>query len=775
VGDPSYKNILRSGKNMSLINRRRFLQVAGASLTALGVNQWEIEQQSIHYARALAQNSTPRKLALLVGINRNDDSRWPVLLGAENDIRLQKELLIHRFGFRESDVLTLEGTKATRANILQTFESHLVQQAKPGDVVVFHFSGHGSQVADPDQVLGKRVSTLVPIDSDLPAGYPKSGGAVNDITGHTLWLLMRSLDTENVTFVLDCCHSGGARKGIVTVRSRPGDAEILSPNLQLLASLEEQEYQRKLMGKLGLSRSDFAAQRKKGIPKGLFLAAARRDQFAIDTTFADIDVGIFTYVLTRYLWQETSRESTSQVMVKTAQSTQYLLQRYFPNDDLVQQPELNTLEGSTAGQQSVYFTPRSPGPAADAVITGVKGDQVDLFLGGIDPQSLEAFGRGAIFTLLDSEGREQGKVQVESRQKLTARGKLVQAMAQGTISPGSLLQEHTRAIPTNLTLRIGLDASLGSEQEQARLELQKIRRVEAIPVTNKEVHYILGRVTRLTQQTFKLRAQGTLPPVDSFVLFSPGMELIPGPFGVEGETVSVAVKRLELKLKSLLAARLVKITLNPTSSRLNVAAAMEVIDGRSIVADAFTVRGGAVQSISQARGTRAPSSSVNQLQPGTLVQFLIRNNEQRPIYISVLLISVDGTLAVLSPLPGGDTAAPIEPGQEIKVPDPERNRGEQYQFKIGKDLGMAEALVIASFSPLKRSIELLRTLAEEPGHTRGNPIELNQEPDESIVALMQDLGEGTRSPSVDSLQDIQRLSTQAMAALSITFKVDNKS
>jgi hypothetical protein len=208
---------------------------------------------------------------------------------------------------------------------------------------------------------------------------------------------------------------------------------------------------------------------------------------------------------------------------------------------------------------------------------------------------------------------------------------------------------------------------------------------------------------------------------------------------------------------------------------LNVAAAMEVIDGRSIVADAFTVRGGAVRSISQARGTRAPSSTVTQLHPGTLVQFLIRNNEQRPIYVSVLLISVDGTLAVLSPLPGGDTAAPIEPGQEIKVPDPERNRGEQYQFKIGKDLGMAEALVIASFSPLKRSIELLRTLAEEPGHTRGNPIELNQDPDESIVALMQDLGEGTRGPSVVSLQDIQRLSTQAMAALSITFKVDNKS
>ena len=328
---------------MPSIKRRQFLHFTGASLAALGINQWDIQQQGLRYAQVLAQ-STPRKLALLVGINRNDDPRWPALFGAENDVRLQKELLVHRFGFKERDVVTLLGPDATRSKILQTFNAHLVQQAKPGDVVVFHFSGHGSQVADPDKVLGEQVSTLVAADSSLPSGYPKTGGTVQDITGHTIWLLMRSLDTENATFVLDCCHSGGARKGIVTVRSRPGDAELLKirdPNLRLLACPEEQEYQRQLMAKFGLSSADLAAQRKKGVPKGLFLAAASRDQAAIDTTFADIDAGVFTYVLTRYLWQETARKSTSQVMAKTAQATQYLLKRYFPNDELMQQPELN--------------------------------------------------------------------------------------------------------------------------------------------------------------------------------------------------------------------------------------------------------------------------------------------------------------------------------------------------------------------------------------------------------------------------------------------------
>ena len=314
--------------------------------------------------------------------------------------------------------------------------------------------------------------------------------------------------------------------------------------------------------------------------------------------------------------------------------------------------ELNTREGSTTGQQTVYFTPRPSAPAAEAVITKVQGDQVDLFLGGIDPQSLEAFGRGATFTLVDNQGNAQGKVQVESRQKLSARGKLVQGTTRGTIAPGTLLQEQTRAIPTDLMLRIGLDASLGKEQEQARLALQKVRRVEAIPVTNKEVHYILGRVTREIQQALKQRAQTKIPSIGSLALFSPGMELIPGSFDEAGETVSAAVKRLEPKLKSLLAARLVKLTLNPTSSRLSVAAAMQTVAGEQIQAEAFTVRGASVAPLSQTRGQSLRSGSTQRLSRGTQVQVLIQNNEPRAIYFSVLLISVDGELTVLSPLPG---------------------------------------------------------------------------------------------------------------------------
>lgn len=371
---------------MSRIKRRQFLQFSGVTLATLGLAQLHADR----YGQMLAQ-STPRKRALLVGINRYNDRKWISLEGAENDVQLQKELLVHRFGFAEDDIKLLIGKDATYDNILTTFKAFLSDWAQPGDVVVFHFSGHGSSVADPENALGTgRVSTIVPVDSQLPNGYPNTGGEVNDITGHTLWLLMRSLKTENVTFVLDSCHSGGARKGVLTVRSRPGDEEILKSGVRLFASQTERDLQKQMMAELGIKDAvELGVLRKAGVPQGIMLSAAQEDQSAIDAPFGDTSAGIFTYVLTRYLWQQTGQEPMNQVMVGTIAATQRILQDVFPTAGAVQQPISNVRSGSNRDRQPVYFMSSRSTPT-EAVITKVSGDKVDLFLGGIDPKSLEA-------------------------------------------------------------------------------------------------------------------------------------------------------------------------------------------------------------------------------------------------------------------------------------------------------------------------------------------------------------------------------------------------
>src|SRR5919202_3129121 len=283
---------------MTCIKRRQFLQFAGSTLVTMGLSQLDIIHQSHRYAKVLAQ-STPRKLALLVGINAYPNTTgFAALNGCLTDVELQRQLLIHRFGFNPKDIHTLTDKQATRQGILAAFEEHLIRQAKPGDVVVFHYSGHGSRVNDPDSDNPDKLnSTFVPVDAFLPSGYPNSGGVVQDIMGHTLFLLMSAVQSENLSAVLDSCFSGGGTRGNVRIRSRDGGS-------QLQISPTEKVYQEQWLSRLQMSPQEFIQQRRAGVAKGVVIASAQRDQTAADTPFNDVYAGAFTYLMTQYLWEQ---------------------------------------------------------------------------------------------------------------------------------------------------------------------------------------------------------------------------------------------------------------------------------------------------------------------------------------------------------------------------------------------------------------------------------------------------------------------------------------
>ncbi|MEQ9482891.1 MAG: hypothetical protein RIG27_11465 [Coleofasciculus sp. F4-SAH-05] len=54
---------------MTSMKRRQFIQFATSALATIGLNQLDLQRQSLRYGKVLAQ-STSRKLALLVGINQ---------------------------------------------------------------------------------------------------------------------------------------------------------------------------------------------------------------------------------------------------------------------------------------------------------------------------------------------------------------------------------------------------------------------------------------------------------------------------------------------------------------------------------------------------------------------------------------------------------------------------------------------------------------------------------------------------------------------------------
>ena len=736
------------------MKRRHFIQFAGSALTAIGVSQLDIIQQGNKYTKALAQN-TGRKLALLIGINQYSGDLTP-LGGCVNDVMLQKQLLIHRFGFNPKDIITLTDSQATRKGILTAFEEHLINQAKPGDTVVFHFSGHGGRVLDPDKDSPDGYnSTLIPIDS----GNNSSGGTVEEIMGHTLFLLMYALKTDNVTMVLDSCHSGGAKRGNFVVRSRSG-----SKKLQI--SPKEIEYQRSLLKRLNLSPEEFIRLRRENIAKGIVIASAKREQLALDASIDDYSAGAFTYLFTQHIWQQAQNESVKRTLVDVSRSTNIYSQKSFHIQ--IPEVELNTKQPTPP----LYFTPFKAN-YAEAVVTKINGNQVELWLGGVDSQSLEAYQKDAVFTVAEGSGR--GLVKLESRQGLVGKGTLIKDTQ---LKLGTLLQERIRGIPANIQLNIGLDDNLdGNTLNQARQAFQGINRVSALPLRKQEVQYIFGKMTKARYGELQKRRVANLPPVGSFGLFVITLDaIVPKSFGDSGETVTAAIKRLTPKFKSLLAAKVVKQMLgNTNTSNIKVTASMNIADSQKVISKTFPVRGLNKQVINQNTPAKpvTTENGIPKLPVGTRVAFELENLESQPLYVSILVIDADGEMAVIFPFDwGASINATLLPAGEKRI-IPSQNDG--FKLTVGEPFGMTEALIIASTNPLRNSLKALKGIASRGGTTRG-PIAPKEDEFLNLTdELLSDLDNATRGGiKVEGVQlppGVRGADTNKLAAMAIRFSV----
>lgn len=87
--------------------------------------------------------------ALLIGIN-DYAGNVTDLRGCHNDVDRFANVLKSRYAASDANVLTLKSEKATKANIIQGFQTHLAQ-AEAGDTAVIYYSGHGSQERAPEE------------------------------------------------------------------------------------------------------------------------------------------------------------------------------------------------------------------------------------------------------------------------------------------------------------------------------------------------------------------------------------------------------------------------------------------------------------------------------------------------------------------------------------------------------------------------------------------------------------------------------------------------
>jgi len=164
--------------------------------------------------------------ALLVGVNKYLVEFIPTLKGCRNDVELMASVLRNRFEIAEDHLKILVDEQATHEGIKQTFRDHMIGAAKaakdagqPIPAFLFHFSGHGSMAVN---ASGTKVTgvdeTIVPHDS-------RQAGIL-DIKDWELGQLIDELAeyTQNITVVLDCCHSGsGTRDTEMVTRQCPPD------------------------------------------------------------------------------------------------------------------------------------------------------------------------------------------------------------------------------------------------------------------------------------------------------------------------------------------------------------------------------------------------------------------------------------------------------------------------------------------------------------------------------------------------------------------------
>lgn len=165
---------------------------------------------------------TAQKYALLIGIGQYPKEGGWATINSPNDLVVISEALKKR-GFPDDHIFIIKNEAATRAGILNAWETMLVPKVKRGDVVYFQFSGHGQQVADDNgDELDGYDEAIVPYDSPLRyvEGVYQGENLIRDDQLNLLFTALRQRlgPSGNLMVVLDACHSGTGTRGMEPAR-----------------------------------------------------------------------------------------------------------------------------------------------------------------------------------------------------------------------------------------------------------------------------------------------------------------------------------------------------------------------------------------------------------------------------------------------------------------------------------------------------------------------------------------------------------------------------
>jgi hypothetical protein len=684
------------------MKRRTFLQRLSSIFAVLKASELGWLCPGSPYYQAFAESSS-RKLALLIGVNNYLDI--PTLTGCLTDVELQRELLLHRFGFQASDILCLTDDTASRDLIEKAFFEHLTSQCKPGDVVFLHFSGYGSRI--------KSANALIPTDGYVNV---KSSQVANYLLEDTLLLMLRSLPTDKVFAVIDASYNSpniNPSCGL-TIRTQLTDTGI-----DITAS--EIDLQKQLKNKIATT------------PPPLVLSATSSlKQSAAEVQMTGFNAGLFTYALTQFLWENTPATSIQMGLGKIENTIQQLGNN--------QKPTLlnaNKIPQRTTFDDSLPVNSQIGGKGAVTAIED-NGKTVQLWLGGIAPQILEYYGVNSRFRIISQDNSPNivsTDIVLRSRSGLTAKATLAETptISHEELKIGELIREVLRVLPRNIDLHIAIDNSLERiERVDATSGFATVNRVSSVIAGEQPADYIFGK---LPETKTAAKTKDILSP-SRYGLFTLGGEFIPNTSGEVGEVAKLAVQRLTPKLQTLLAAKLWRITSNEASSQLAVKVTLETINTTP-------------QSVIQYQTNPYEfSNSLTTISTGSRIQLRVENKSSQILYLVILGLDNSKNAFALFPWqkslsktseitnPANQPSLQnmiIEPGASINVP--EDNPG--FEWIVQELSNLCETQIILSTAPFSQTIAALTTTKITPVEQPrimplSNPWEVTQ-------ALLQDL------------------------------------
>jgi hypothetical protein len=806
------------------LSRRALLKQASAAIAALGLSDLALElarsaegvpagipERAQAYAQAMTQavaQPSGRRLALLVGVDRyangaialNANEPAAPLMGCATDVTLQKELLIHRFGFLPQDIVCLTNEQATRTGIYQAFESHLYNQAQSGDVVVVHFSGYGAQVRIENGNEGQQaVRSLVPFDGLLPT---EARPSLNDISEIELKTLLGQLKTKNITTVLDTGFadilvplSGGLRsrtRSAISTGNQPAPFPLLTRT------------------RLAKESDDFP---------GVLLRAADVSDIVVERQWNGFHAGAFTYVLTQYLWSVPTSVSVGHALGRSQET----LMRWGGSD---QQPTVgdwaqNEVSGGylggargSANKSLIYDTPLFSSTQGEGVIKAISADgkTATLWLGGLPPRVLEYLAAPAT---LVCNGR---LLKLRSRTGLTAQAKLINKPVatlsnsgrsltplpaataplvidsavtdtETGIQVGAPVFEAVRILPKSIDLVVALDSRLERiERVDATSALSALSFVSSTSDTELPADCLLGkplnnspstltaslRPVKLSadvpksaskntpenavKNTSKNPSEKTLElPVgeitSGYGLFSLTRSVIPGTLSLQDEAIKPAITRLSAKLRSLLALKMLRLSENRSSSQLPVRVVLEEVGPQEKrLVSRRTLRSQLEPEQLQGKLADADSSFIPQVSVGTRVRYRLFNDGDVPLYYTLINVDPMERLSAFCPVMGL-SAQPTQPTEADNNPEAESVIAAasilpgssvdvpsvDLDWSVEAPTGPVETYVVCSISPLSQTFNTLLAAAANSGKQRVSPL---PNPLEVVEALLRDLSQG---------------------------------